>query len=501
MKTFYLTTPIYYVNDKPHIGHAYTSLAADTLARFMRLNNNEVFFATGTDEHGQKVEQSANKKNLSVEEFTETNSTKFKNMSEYLNLTNDGFIRTSEIRHKNKVKEIWKKLLEKDQIYLSSYKGWYSIRDEAFIPESEIRTDENNKKIGPSNDYLKFLEEPSYFFKLSNWQQKLLEFYKNNKEFILPKSRYNEVIKFVEGGLEDLSISRTSFSWGIGVPDNEKHVIYVWLDALCNYITILENKSSIFWPADLHIVGKDILRFHAIYWPAFLMAADIKLPKQIFAHGWWTIEGKKMSKSLGNVIDPSELVKKYNPDIIRYFLLREIPFGEDGNFSEILLNRRVNSELSNGYGNLIQRVLSMIYKYFDGLVPCLRSITKKDTQLLNMPIEGLMNIKRLIKNLEFNTIIEEILIIIRAANLYVDKAEPWKLAKSNKERLSVVLSVLINVIYRINILLQPFLPDASRKVFRQMNQQDEVLLSSISKELNVENAISKPYIIFPRIEL
>ncbi len=499
MKNFYLTTPIYYVNDKPHIGHAYTSLAADCLARFKRLDNQKVFFSTGTDEHGQKVEESAIKKNQSLKDFTNSVSQEFKRLSDLLNLTNSDFIRTTEQRHISKVRNIWTKLIDKEQIYLGSYKGWYSVRDEAFISETDIKTDNKNNKIGPSNDILKWVEEPSYFFRLSDWQEKLLDFYKHNQDFILPKSRYNEVVKFVQGGLEDLSISRTSFNWGISVPRNDKHVIYVWLDALCNYLSVLDENNKQFWPADIHIVGKDILRFHAVYWPAFLLAADIDLPKKIFAHGWWTIDGEKMSKSKGNVIDPYKLVKKYNPDLIRYFLLREIPFGQDGNFSESLLIRRINSELSNGYGNLVQRVLAMIFKYFNGKVPKLDNMNDKDKQFLAMPSKSLDKIRKLMDALQFHAAIEEILVIIRASNLYVDNSEPWVLAKKDIARLSTVLSLLINLIYKVNILLQPFIPSSSEKVFEQLYQQNNIGFERINNDLIVEKPIKKPYIIFPRI--
>ncbi|MDC3024068.1 methionine--tRNA ligase, partial [Alphaproteobacteria bacterium] len=321
---YYITTPIYYVNDKPHLGHAYTSLVADTIARYQRLQNKDVFFITGTDEHGQKVEEAALKAQNSPKDFVDEVSTKFIDLTKLLGLTNNDFIRTSEERHINYVRSIWKKLEEIGDIYLDTYKGWYSVRDESFIAENEITTNIKNEKIGPSGDILKWLEEPSYFFRLSKWQSSLLKFYEDNPDFIMPKSRYNEVKKFVETGLQDLSISRTSFSWGIKVPNSSNHIVYVWLDALFNYISVLEKKNNIetFWPANIHIVGKDILRFHAIFWPAFLMSAKIKLPKQIFAHGWWTINGKKMSKSLGNVIDPIYLVDKYGVDQLRYFFLR-----------------------------------------------------------------------------------------------------------------------------------------------------------------------------------
>ena len=307
-KKFYVTTPIYYVNDIPHIGHAYTSYAADTLARYKKYCGNDVFFLTGTDEHGQKVEDSAKLNGVTPEEYTNKIAKKLIELTKTLNLTNNDFIRTSNLEHKQYVRKIWEKLFHNGDIYLGNYKGWYSIRDECFVAENEVIEDKYQNKVGPSGDTLKWVEEPSYFFKLSKWQDKLLELYESNRDFIMPKTRYNEVVRFVEGGLNDLSISRNSFSWGINVPNDEEHIIYVWLDALFNYKSIFEKNNCIkdFWPADVHIVGKDILRFHSVYWPAFLMSAGYELPKTIYAHGWWTIEGKKMSKSLGNVVDPNQ---------------------------------------------------------------------------------------------------------------------------------------------------------------------------------------------------
>ena len=499
---YYITTPIYYVNDKPHLGHAYTSLAADTIARYKKLMSYEVFFATGTDEHGQKVEEAAKIKNKSPKDFVDEVSNQFINLTRVLKISNQDFIRTSEKRHISYVQKIWNILKENGDIYLDTYKGWYSVRDESFIAENEITTDKNNQKLGPSGDKLKWLEEPSYFFKLSKWQDKLLNFYKKNPDFIKPKSRYNEVLKFVENGLSDLSISRTSFTWGIKVPDSSEHIVYVWLDALFNYISVLdtEEKFNNFWPASAHIVGKDILRFHGIFWPAFLMSANLSIPQKIFAHGWWTIEGQKMSKSLGNVIDPLHLIKKYGNDQIRYFLLREISFGEDGNFSEVNLIKRLNSDLTNDLGNLVQRVLSMIIKYTDGNIFQREKIDEDDNNLLNSPENIFEKYTYLMDNFQFNQAIIIIWDIIRKANAYVDLKAPWSLYKKNdKKKLYTVLNVLINTIFKVNILLQPILPFASKKIFRQLNVEEVQNFGLINSEVEVGSKINKPEGVFPRI--
>ncbi len=500
---YYITTPIYYVNDVPHIGHAYTTLSCDIIARFKRIDGYEVFFLTGTDEHGQKVELAAKKKGVKPCEFVNKVSENFKNLLKCMNFSNDLFIRTTEEKHIKSCQKIWNKLLKNGNIYLDKYSGWYAVRDEAFYSQSELVDGK-----APTGATVEWVEEPSYFFNLSKWQQKLLDFYENNKDFICPKTKRNEVINFVKSGLKDLSISRTSFSWGVKVPNDENHIMYVWLDALTNYISACdyadhENNDFFqkFWPADLHIVGKDIIRFHAVYWPAFLMAADLPLPKKVFAHGWWTNEGNKISKSLGNVIDPFQLVDKYGVDQIRYFLLREVPFGNDGDFSNTQLINRINSDLANSYGNLFQRVASMIFKNCHKKIPLKPTkFNEEDLKLINLIKNNLNDYRSLIDSQKFDQYLKNIWIVISNANKYVDDEAPWTLKKNNFKRMEVVLFTLIETIRQISILLLPFLPDSSEKILDYMNiSRDKRKLNSVEFIFDGNVKISSPNPLFPKI--
>lgn len=476
MQRYYITTPIYYVNDVPHIGHAYTTLAADVLARFHRLNGADVMFLTGTDEHGQKVEKSARDHNIHPKEYTDKVSESFRELNKLLNISNDDFIRTSEQRHIDGSIALWNKLVENGHIYLDNYKGWYSVRDEAFYQESELRED----GTAPTGAPVEWVEEPSYFFNLSKWQDKLLAFYNENPDFILPLYRRNEVIKFVEGGLNDLSISRTSFKWGIPIPGNPSHVMYVWLDALANYITALgypncKNDFADYWPANLHIVGKDILRFHAIYWPAFLMAADIELPKRIFAHGWWTNEGEKISKSLGNTIDPVALINDYGQDYCRYYLMREVIFGNDGNFSKQSFVNIINSELANKVGNLVQRTLSIIHKNFGGEIPHVIDINDiySKYELLNLAASiHEISIKH-INNQEINQVLDKIIDLAEEANNFITVNAPWSLIKSDIKQTQEILYVLCEAIRHLGLYLLPFIPNTAKEMLLLLDYDEE----------------------------
>ena len=497
--SYYITTPIYYVNDKPHLGHAYTSVACDAIARYMRLDGLEVKFLTGTDEHGQKVEKSAATAGVPPQAFVDEVSEHFRDMGRTLNLTNDDFIRTTEARHKEAAQALWKKLEAAGDIYLGGYAGWYATRDEAFYAESELV---NGK--APTGADVEWVEEPSYFFKLSKYQQPLLDFYAANPDFILPEARRNEVLSFVKGGLKDLSISRTTFNWGIPVPGDEKHIMYVWLDALTNYWTAADGK----WPADLHMVGKDILRFHAVYWPAFLMSAKLALPKRVFAHGWWTIEGEKMSKSLGNVVAPAHLVEKYGLDQTRYFLLREVPFGSDGNFSRQSMFDRINADLANNIGNLAQRTLSMIAKNCDGAVPAVdaANIQPQDAalmELVRVTSEATHSSAReQMQRCKFAEVIGAILHMSSTANEYIDKEAPWTLKKTDLARMNSVLYYLAESIRCIAIMLQPFTPDAAKKLLDQLAvPENERLFLNLTPAFALKpgTALPKPEGVFPRL--
>ncbi len=467
---FYLTTPIYYVNDRPHIGHAYTSLACDVLARFMRLDGYDVLFLTGTDEHGQKVEKSARAAGEDPKAFCDKMSGNFRELGKLLNLSNDAFIRTTEPRHIKASQAIWRAIAAnkspkgRDNIYLAKYPGWYAVRDEAFYAESELTTGPDGKKRAPSGAEVEWVEEPSYFFRLSDWSERLLELYREQPELIGPATRRNEVISFVEQGLTDLSISRTTFAWGVPVPDAPSHIMYVWLDALTNYLTAVDYPNakseafSTYWPTVFHMVGKDILRFHAVYWPAFLMAAGIATPKRIFAHGWLLNKGEKMSKSLGNVVRPAELIAQYGLDPVRYYLMREVPFGSDGYISHETMVARINGDLANDFGNLAQRVLTLVQRNCRGTVPTSGEFTAHDRNLLDAALALLEEVRGQMREQAFHRALEAIWRVVSLANRYVDENAPWALAKTDQKRMATVLYVLAEAIRHLAILASPFMP-------------------------------------------
>jgi methionyl-tRNA synthetase len=493
---YYITTPIYYVNDSPHIGHAYTTIACDVMARFKRLDGYEVHFLTGTDEHGQKIEKAALKAGIDTKLFTDQVSETFRVLKQTLNLSNDIFIRTTDDYHIKAVQALWTKLVESGNIYLGKYAGWYSVRDEAFYSESELV---NGK--APTGADVEWVEEPSYFFKLSAWQDKLLKFYEENPDFIAPEARRNEVISFVKSGLIDLSVSRITFKWGINVPGDEKHVIYVWLDALTNYISAAGYPDQMnFWPADVHVVGKDILRFHAVYWPAFLMAANIQPPKKIFAHGWWTVEGEKMSKSLGNTTPPKLLVDEYGVDYVRYYLMREMPFGNDGDFSKNSISIKINSDLANNFGNLAQRVLSFINKNCDSKISSNDNLQEQDNKLLHNAYQVLEKMRKLIDSQSIFHAFDELIKLSSEANEYIDSNAPWNLKKTDLARMEAVLYTLAEVIRVIAILFQPLIPESAGKILNTLNvkKRDFEAVSSVYR-LKVGEVIQESKAVFPRM--
>lgn len=504
-KSYYITTPIYYVNDKPHLGHAYTTIACDVLARFKRLDGYHVRFMTGTDEHGLKVKQSAEKAGISPQEFTDNVSQNFRDLCTAMNFSNDDFIRTTEERHIAACQALWNELVKRGEIYLDKYAGWYAVRDEAYYAEDELRDGPNGKKIAPSGAEVTWMEEESYFFRLSAWGDKLMEFYAAHPDFCMPETRFNEVKSFVRGGLKDLSVSRTTFDWGVPVPGNDKHVMYVWIDALTNYLTVAgyPNDVSEFWPADLHMVGKDILRFHAVYWPAFLMAAGIAPPKRVFAHGWWTIEGEKMSKSLGNVISPYDLIDTYGVEPSRFVLLREVPFGNDGDFSHSNARNRINNDLANGLGNLAQRTLSFIYKNCEARIPTPAALTENDTAMLRKAqVEMLAIVRAELDNQRFHKALDAIWDVVNAANVYIDVEAPWSLKKTDTVRMGTVLYVLTEVIRCLALIIQPVMPEAASRMLDQLavgasDRSFEFL--SPAHAIKSGTAIPQPQGIFPRL--
>ncbi len=504
-QSFYITTPIYYVNGSPHLGHAYTSTAADALARWQRLEGHDVFFLTGTDEHGQKVEAAARAAGVDPQEFTDRVSADFQDMARVMNISNDDFIRTTEARHKRSAQALWTKLQESGAIYLGKYEGWYAVRDEAFYDEEETSVKPDGTRVAiASGAEVKWVVEPSYFFKLSAFQDKLLAFYEENPGFIAPQAKRNEILSFVRSGLRDLSVSRTSFSWGIPVPGDEQHVMYVWLDALQNYLTAcgypeMDGERAHYWPASLHLVGKEIIRFHAVYWPAFLMAAGMPLPKRVFSHGWWTVEGEKMSKSLGNFIDVRPLVEEFGLDQVRYFLLREVPFGNDGDFSRKALIGRINSDLANGIGNLAQRTLSFINKNAGAAVPPRGTLHEADDVLLALAAELPEQVRGAMDKLAFNEALDAVWRVIRAADAYIDHQAPWTLRKSDTARMNTVLYTLASVLRSVGVVLQPAMPETMGKLLDYLGVGADRSLAILEAPLAEGTPLPVPSGLFPRV--
>ena len=507
-KNYYITTPIYYPSAKPHMGHAYSSIVADFFARFKRIEGYNVFFLTGTDEHGQKIQRAAEQKDIEPKLFCDQISKTFFDLSKTLNLSNNDFIRTTEARHKVSVENLWNILEKKDEIYLSKYSGWYSVSDEAFYTEDEIE-ESNDKKISKvSGSLVEWVEEESYFFKLSKWQEPLLNFYSENPNFILPESRKNEVISFVKSGLRDLSVSRKSFSWGIKVPSNKSHVIYVWLDALTNYLSALnypDEKNKLFktfWPASLHLIGKDILRFHAVYWPAFLLAAGIKPPEKVYGHGWILSGEEKMSKSKGNILDPIEIIDQYGLDPLRYYLLKEVSFGNDGSISKDKLENCINSDLANNYGNLCQRVIAFIEKNLNMKIPENHKFLDDDNKILIKFENEYENLIKSINNQNINFYVNFIQDQLFAANKYFNDQEPWK-KKKDLSRLNTILYVSLELIRKLSIMLYPIIPDSSLKVLKIFNISETAISFKSIKENNVlkhSGNLGKISILFKKIE-
>ena len=507
-KNFYITTPIYYPSAKPHMGHAYSSIIADFFARFKRIQGYKVHFLTGTDEHGQKIQRAAEKKGMDPLTFCDEISKTFRNLSKTLNLSNDDFIRTTEKRHLKSVQNLWNILEKNKEIYLSKYSGWYSVSDEAFYSEEEIEDNNGNKTAKNSGSPVEWVEEESYFFKLSKWQEPLLKFYSENPNFILPSTRKNEVVSFVKSGLKDLSVSRKSFSWGIKVPSNKDHVIYVWLDALTNYISALNYPNQNdklyqeFWPATIHLIGKDILRFHAVYWPAFLLAANIPLPKRVYGHGWILSGEEKMSKSKGNILDPIEIINKYGLDSLRYYLVKEVSFGNDGNISKEKLESCINSDLANNYGNLCQRVISFNEKNCNLSIPKKSSFNQDDLKQLDSFKNNFDQLIVYIDNQDLNSYMNFIIESLFAANKYFNDQEPWK-KKSDLPRLNTIVYVSLEVIRKISIMLYPVIPTSSLRVLNIFNiKEKDIKFVSIKnhEELAINNKINKIDILFKKIE-
>lgn len=505
---FYITTAISYPNGVPHIGHAYEAIATDAIARFMRLDGYDVYFLTGTDEHGQKMQQTAAKEGLTARQLRDRNVPRFEAMVKAFNCSNDDFIHTTEARHYRASEEIWRRMEKNGDIYFDKYAGWYSVRDEAYYAEDETHLNEHKVRLATKTGTpVEWVEEESYFFKLSAYQDKLLDLYAKVPDFVLPKERLNEVASFVKGGLKDLSLSRTTFDWGIPVPGNPKHIMYVWVDALTNYLTGVgfpDDQSEMFkryWPAALHVIGKDIVRFHAVYWPAFLMSAGVAVPQRIFSHGFLFNRGEKMSKSVGNVVDPFTMIDAYGVDQMRFFFLREIPFGQDGNYSHEAIVNRINADLANDLGNLAQRSLSMVAKAFGGVLPEPGAFTAEDKAILAAADGMIAAAREHMKTQQLHQVLNAVWAVVADANRYFASEAPWGKAKTDPQRQGTILYVTAEVIRQVAILAQPFMPDSAAKFLALLNvplaERDFAALAP-GKRLKPGVALPAPTGVFPR---
>jgi methionyl-tRNA synthetase len=506
-KPYYITTAIAYPNGAPHIGHAYEAIATDAIARFMRLDGNDVYFLTGTDEHGIKMLQTAGKEKLTPRELVERNVPRFQAMVKRFNCSNDDFIRTTEARHFASSVAIWEKMQAAGDIYLDKYSGWYSVRDEAYYDEKETRLDHKGQRLGPQGTPVEWVEEESYFFRLSAFADRLLKLYSDVPDFVLPKERMNEVASFVRGGLQDLSISRTTFDWGIPVPGNPKHIMYVWVDALTNYITAVgypdteSEKFKKYWPANLHVIGKDIVRFHAVYWPAFLMSAGIAVPRRVFSHGFLFNRGEKMSKSVGNVIDPFALADAYGVDALRYFLLREVPFGQDGNYSHEGIVNRINADLANDLGNLAQRSLTMLGKQFGGALPKPGAFSASDSAILAAADAMIGKAREAMATQQLHHVLTAVWAVVAETNRYFAGEAPWALVKTDPARQGTVLYVTAEVLRQVGILALPFMPASAAKLLDLLAiPENERVFAYLGSEhrIAVGSLLPAPAPVFPR---